>query len=153
MIDLYKYINEGILDDENTLLDNMDTNIIYSELFSNNSDSVRNAINTIKDIIISSNAKQVKTTNKIKNSNSFFIQFPIKERSTYDMLLVKRYGSNWYTITIILYSKWQPIMIDVHREGWNTTQPNLSPKTDLMYEVPDHLNEFCEELINRTDNL
>ena len=114
-------------------------------LFSGDKTMVKKVIDELKNMVITSGAKQIKTTNKIKSSNNFFIQFSAYEGQTYDMILLKRYGSNWYAVCVSnIYRK----MVDFRVDGWNSKQPNISPKDALMYMVPDSMNELCKDIIH-----
>ena len=89
MKDLRNMIEESLLDSE--LVNNVDNKAILDGLFSEDKTLVKKVIDELKNMVITSGAKQIKTTNKIKSSNNFFIQFSTYERQTYDMILLKRY--------------------------------------------------------------
>ena len=89
MKNLRNMIEESLLDSE--LVDNVDNKAMLDGLFSGDKTMVKKVIDELKNMVVTSGAKQIKTTNKIKSSNNFFIQFPAYERQTYDMILLKRY--------------------------------------------------------------
>lgn len=143
MKNLRNMIEESLLDSE--LVDNVDNKAILDGLFSGDNTLVKKVIDELKNMVITSGAKQIKTTNKIKSSNNFFIQFSTYERQTYDMILLKRYGSNWYAFCVSnIYRK----MVDFRVEEWESIQPNISPKDALMYMVPDSMNELCKDIMH-----
>ena len=143
MKDLRNMIEESLLDSE--LVNNVDNKAMLDGLFSGDKTMVKKVIDELKNMVINSGAKQIKTTNKIKNSNNFFIQFPAYERQTYDMILLKRYGSNWYVVCVSINDR---RMVDFRVGGWNFIQPNISPKDALMYMVPDSMNELCKDIMH-----
>lgn len=143
MKDLKNMIEESLLDSE--LVDNVDNKAMLDGLFSEDKTMVKKVIDELKNMVVTSGAKQIKTTNKIKSSNNFFIQFPTYERQTYDMILLKRYGSNWYVVCVSINDR---RMVDFRVGGWNFIQPNISPKDTLMYMVPDSMNELCKDIMH-----
>ena len=143
MKNLRNMIEESLLDSE--LVNNVDNKAIIDGLFSEDKTLVKKVIDELKNMVITSGAKQIKTTNKIKSSNNFFIQFSAYERQTYDMILLKRYGSNWYAVCVSnIYRK----LVDFRVEDWSSIQPNISPKDALMYMVPDSMNELCKDIMH-----
>ena len=143
MKNLRNMIEESLLDSE--LVNNVDNKSIIDGLFSEDKTMVKKVIDELKNMVVTSGAKQIKTTNKIKSSNNFFIQFPTYERQTYDMILLKRYGSNWYVVCVSINDR---RMVDFRVGGWNFIQPNISPKDALMYMVPDSMNELCKDIMH-----
>lgn len=143
MKNLRNMIEESLLDSE--LVDNVDNKAMLDGLFSEDKTMVKKVIDELKNMVITSGAKQIKTTNKIKSSNNFFIQFSAYEGQTYDMILLKRYGSNWYVVCVSINDR---RMVDFRVGGWNFIQPNISPKDALMYMVPDSMNELCKDIMH-----
>ena len=143
MKDLRNMIEESLLDSE--LVNNVDNKAILDGLFSEDKTLVKKVIDELKNMVITSGAKQIKTTNKIKSSNNFFIQFSTYERQTYDMILLKRYGSNWYAFCVSINDR---RMVDFRVDEWKSIQPNISPKDALMYMVPDSMNELCKDIMH-----
>ena len=145
MKDLRNMIEESLLDSE--LVDNVDNKVILDGLFSEDKTMVKKVIDELKNMVVTSGAKQIKTTNKIKSSNNFFIQFSAYEGQTYDMILLKRYGSNWYAFCVSINDR-RMVDFSFRIEGWNSIQPNISPKDALMYMVPDSMNELCKDIMH-----
>ena len=143
MKNLRNMIEESLLDSK--LVDNVDNKAMLDGLFSEDKTMVKKIIDELKNMVVTSGAKQIKTTNTIKSSNNFFIQFSAYEGQTYDMILLKRYGSNWYAVCISINDR---RMVDFRVDGWNSIQPNISPKDALMYMVPDSMNELCKDIMH-----
>jgi hypothetical protein len=142
MIDLKDRIEESLLDDK--LVDKMDNDAILDGLFSGNKSLVKKVIDELKNTVIDSKAKQIKTFDKILFSDSFFIQFPAREKQTYDMLLLKGYGTNWYIVYVSINSK---RIVDHDMNDWCYIEPYLSPEDALMYEVPAHMEDLCYDVM------
>ena len=72
MKNLRNMIEESLLDSE--LVNNVDNKAMLDGLFSEDKTMVKKVIDELKNMVVTSGAKQIKTTNKIKSSNNFFIQ-------------------------------------------------------------------------------
>ena len=132
----------------NSSLDISEPEVIVDYLYSNDISKRQEAIDCIKEEIRISNCRRLKTTNTIKNSWLNFIQL---SRIHYDydtpncITICRRHNTNYDVICISadnsIYNK-QPKR---YIEGWNRIQPNLSPKTEELYEMPEYsvLNQIC----------
>ena len=126
-----------------------DPKSVVDYLYSDDISKRQEAINCIKEEILISNCKQLKTTNTVKNSTANFIQLSkihIDDDTPNCITICRRqYGTNYLMIYIIAdnnpYNK-QP---NRHINTWSNIQPNLSPKTQELYEIPSDsiLNLIC----------
>lgn len=142
-----KTLYESILDIEDNIENlNEDPTILINGLFNYSLKNIEDTINTLKNILDKNKAKIHKTTNKIKMSDKFFIQIPNSKGYTYDLILFKKYGSNWYVFTIDTNARrvWS-LMV----ESWQSLQPNLSPKVSTIYEVPSNMEKLCDDILNK----
>ena len=142
-----KSLYESIMDVDNNI-DNFDQNpsILLYGLFQSHKEYIQTTIDNFKLALDNANAKIHKTTNKIKNSDKFFIQIPHNPGDTFDFMLIKRHGSNWSIFTININAS---RMYDLRVESWQSLQPNISPKITYLYEVPEHMNELCTDIFHQ----
>lgn len=133
-------------------LDIEDADTVIDFLISNSTERRQIAIDTIREEVINYGCERMTATNKIKNSESYFIQFSkIYLRSeTPDslMMLRKRMYDNYYTVIINADDNLYNHRIIGLTEPWNRTQPNLAPKTEEIYKIsPDcPVYEICKIL-------
>lgn len=125
-----------------------DTETVVDYLYSDDMTKRQQAIDCIREEIINSNCKQLKTTYTVKSSDLNFIQLSkirVIDNSPNCITVCRRHNTSYVVIYIIaddaVYNK-QPKR---YIEGWSTTQPNLSPKTQELYEIPENsvLNKIC----------
>lgn len=137
-----------ISSDNTTMLDISNPEVVVDYLYSDDMTKRQNAIDCIREEIINSNCKQLKTTYTVKSSDLNFIQLSkirVIDNSPNCITVCRRHNTSYVVIYIIaddsVYNK-QPKR---YIEGWSTTQPNLSPKTQELYEIPEDsiLNEIC----------
>lgn len=142
-----KSLYESIMDVDNNI-DNFDQNssILLKGLFLPSKENISITINNFKSALDNANAKIHKTTNRIKNSDNFFIQIPHNARDTFDFMLFKRYGSNWHIFIIDMND---PKIYSLIVDSWQSLQPNLSPKIAYLYEVPKHMNNLCLNIFDQ----
>ena len=110
------------------------------------------AIDAIREEVIRYGCERMMTTNKIKSSESYFLQFyklhPYSEKSDSLMLLRKYNYDDYYNIIINaddnVYNRRIVAMID----PWNRIQPNLAPKSQEVYKIsPDcAVHQICKIL-------
>ena len=126
-----------------------DTETVVEYLYSDDITKRQQAIDCIREEIINSNCKQLKTTNTVKTSDLNVIQLSkirLEDTVPNCIMVCRRHNTSYLVIYIMadnaVYNK-QPKR---HFEGWNNTQPNLSPKTQELYEIPEDsiLNEICK---------
>ena len=132
----------------NSDLDISNPEVVVDYLYSDDISKRQEAIDCIKEEIHISNCRQLKTTNTIKNSSLNFIQL---SRIHFDddnpkcITICKRLNDNYDVIFIAADNSIYNKRPQRYFEGWNHTQPNLSPKSEELYEIPEDsiLNEIC----------
>lgn len=138
-----------ISSDNATILDISNPEVVVDYLYSDDITKRQQAIDCIREEIINSNCKQLKTTHTVKTSDLNFIQLSkirLEDDVPNCITVCRRHLTSYVVIYIMadgsVYNK-QPKR---HIEGWNTTQPNLAPKTQELYEIPEDsiLNEICK---------
>ena len=133
-------------------LDIDDADTVIDFLISNSTERRQIAINTIREEVINYGCEQMTSTNKIKSSESYFIQFSKiylhSENPDSLMMLRKRMYDNYYTVIINADDNLYNHRIIGLTEPWNRTQPNLAPKTEEIYKIsPDcPVYEICKIL-------
>ena len=142
-----KSLYESIMDVDNNI-DNFDQNpsILFHGLFQSHKECISTTIDNFKLSLDNANAKIHKTTNRIKNSDNFFIQITPNPGYTFDFMLFKRYGSNWYIFIIDMND---PKIYSLIVDSWQSLQPNLSPKNAYLYEVPEQMNNLCKDIFHQ----
>ena len=123
-------------------LDIADTDTVIEFLTGDDIKRRQIAIDTIREEVINYGCEQMTSTNKIKSSESYFIQFSkiYLHSETPDSLMVlrKRMYDNYYTVIINADDNLYNHRIIGLTEPWNRTQPNLAPKTEEIYKIsPD----------------
>ena len=123
-------------------LDIDDTDTVIEFLTGDDVERRQIAIDTIREEVISYGCQRMMSTNKIKQSGSYFMEFSklhLNSEKPDRLLMLRRYSSdNYYTIAINaddnVYTKRIVSIVD----SWNRIQPGLSPKTAEMYQIsPD----------------
>ena len=133
-------------------LDINDADAVIDFLISNSTERRQIAIDTIREEVINFGCERMTATNKIKNSESYFIQFSKiylrSENPDSLMMLRKRMYDNYYTVIINADDNLYNHRIIGLTEPWNRTQPNLAPKTEEIYKIsPDcPVYEICKIL-------
>ena len=129
-----------------------DADTVIDFLISNSTERRQIAIDTIREEVINFGCERMTVTNKIKNSESYFIQFSKiylhSENPDSLMMLRKRMYDNYYTVIINADDNLYNHRIIGLTEPWNKTQPNLAPKTEEIYKIsPDcPVYEICKIL-------
>ena len=133
-------------------LDINDVDTVVDFLISDSTERRQIAIDTIREEVINYGCERMTATNKIKNSESYFIQFSKiylhSENPDSLMMLRKRMYDNYYTVIINADDNLYNHRIIGLTEPWNKTQPNLAPKTEEIYKIsPDcPVYEICKIL-------
>ena len=133
-------------------LDINDVDTVIDFLISDSTERRQIAIDTIREEVINYGCERMTATNKIKNSESYFIQFSKiylhSENPDSLMMLRKRMYDNYYTVIINADDNLYNHRIIGLTEPWNRTQPNLAPKTEEIYKIsPDcPVYEICKIL-------
>ena len=98
------------------------------------------AIDAIREEVINYGCQRMMTTNKIKSSGSYFIQFSkiyLRSEKSDSLMLLRKYKyDDYYTIVINADDNVYNHRITTLMEPWNRIQPNLSPKTAEIYKIP-----------------
>ena len=98
------------------------------------------AIDAIREEVIRYGCERMMTTNKIKSSGSYFIQFSkiyLRSEKPDSLMLLRKYNyDEYYTIIINADDNVYNKRIATYLEPWKRTQPNLSPKTAEIYQIP-----------------
>ena len=137
---------------EIAVLDIYDADTVIDFLTSKGTERRQIAIDTIREEVINYGCERMTATNKIKNSESYFIQFSKiylhSENPDSLMMLRKRMYDNYYTVIINADDNLYNHRIIGLTEPWNKTQPNLAPKTEEIYKIsPDcPVYEICKIL-------
>lgn len=159
-------IKEGLLSDMETTIekgtqeakDLFERNFIKQNLFTDSWENRKKAINLLKEMVLRYNPTHVKTTAKIKNSNSIFVEFydtttGADKTPVTGVTYGRRIGSNWwvYDIPACDGSRYyfRPTR---YIDSWNRIQPNLDPKIHETYFVPDELITLFNELLDPTNS-
>ena len=119
-------------------IDDVDTVIDY--LTSDDTARRQIAIDAIREEVINYGCERMTTTNKIKSSGSYFIQFSkiyLRSEKPDSLMLLRKYNyDDYYTIIINADDNVYNKRIATYLEPWKRTQPNLSPKTAEIYQIP-----------------
>lgn len=146
MKDLYSFLNESLLDDFEVL--DKKAGLSIDDLLSNDKDAQDETIDIIKQIVLNSGCKRMKTVSKIEwaETERWFVQFPKYKGYTWDILLFHRAGSNFY-----IYYPNQKSKLGLERrvESWKGPMGlkfNISPRENEIYELPKNLCDACKKL-------
>ena len=120
-------------------LDIDDTDTVIEFLTGDDVERRQIAIDTIREEVISYGCQRMMSTNKIKQSGSYFMEFSklhLNSEEPDRLLMLRRHSSdNYYNIAINaddnVYNKRIVTIVD----SWNRIQPNLSPKTAEIYQI------------------
>lgn len=110
------------------------------------------AIDAIREEVINYGCERMTSTNKIKSSGSYFIQFSkiyLHSEKPDSLMLLRKYKyDDYYTIIINADDNVYNKRITTLMEPWKRTQPNLSPKTAEIYKIPPDcpVYEICKIL-------
>ena len=119
-------------------IDDVDTVIDY--LTGDDTARRQIAIDAIREEVIRYGCERMMTTNKIKSSGSYFIQFSkiyLRSEKPDSLMLLRKYKyDDYYTIIINADDNVYNHRIATYLEPWKRTQPNLSPKTAEIYQIP-----------------
>lgn len=149
LYDIYESIFDN--DTEKKLDDLVLVNNLYAE-----DEIVREkAILTFKEKVEKYNPRRHKSTNTIKNSDGYVVEFgdswlESSGRSGINyMIVTTRIGSNWWTVMCNSnVDKWTPKPVNHWTDSWNNTRSNLNPK-QFIYDVPEDLVPLFKSLIHK----
>lgn len=155
-----KTLKESLLSDIETTLARSDNDIILSKLFSANLQQRREAFNDLLLLVESYHPNRCITTAKMKNSDSYFVEFtyPIKIENgeatvvIYDCIsyikICKRTDSSYIIADIDATDGRYGDKISISELPWNYARSEFNPKASCTktYEVPDKLNNLFERI-------
>lgn len=152
-------IYESILDDIDAQMNKGANDVIIDMLFSKDIYKRRQGFDQLRLLVESYHPKRHTTTAKIKNSDSYFVEFtrPLKienglARDICDWIsyiqICKRTGLDYRTACIGASDDRFGDKINVFEMNWNYTRANLNPKASntKLYEVPEELNELFRQI-------
>lgn len=150
-----KTLYESLLDTEK----DYDNDILINLLFSKDMQQRRKVFDELCLMVESYHPKQHKTTAKMKNSDSYFVEFthPLDVQNGDDTKILdwisyiqicKRIGLSYRTVCINASEGRFGDKIDIYECNWNYTQPNFNPKASntKLYEVPEELNDLFRQI-------
>ena len=152
-------IYESILDDIETTMTNGTNAIIIDMIFDKDLNRRCKGFEQLLSMVESYHPKEHKTTAKMKNSDSYFVEFywPIKVEDgelTNKILdhiiyiqVFKQTLFSYKTAGISAAEDWNG-KINVVMTTWKYAQQNLNPKAKntKLYEVPEELNGLFEQI-------
>ena len=155
-------ILESLLDTEK----DYDVNdMLIDILFDKNIQRRSDAFGALLKMVESYSPKQHMTTAKMKNSDSYFVQFtyPLKIENgeateIHDWIsyiqICKQIGSYYKTVCINASEDRWGDKISVYELSWRHTQPNFNPKASntKLYEVPKELNGLFKQIQKEASN-
>ena len=133
-------------------LDIDDVDAVIDYLTSDDTARRQIAIDAIREEVINYGCERMTTTNKIKSSGSYFIQFSkiyLRSEKPDSLMLLRKYKyDDYYTIVINADDNVYNKRIVTYLEPWKRTQPNLAPKTAEIYQIPFDcpIYEICKIL-------
>ena len=147
MKDLQQYIEESLLDS----FDDLDSRagLSLDGLLTDDKDLHAEIIDMIKQIVLDSGNKRMKTVAKIEwaETERWFVQFPKHKGYTWDILLFHRVGSNfWIYYTDKIKYQWQLVRRVESWKGSTGLKYNISPRENEIYELPKNLCDACKKL-------
>ena len=123
-----------------TLLDIDDVDTVIDFLTGDDIERRQIAIDAIREEVINYGCPQIKRTNEIKSSRLYFMQFSkirIDSENLDSLMMMQQYSyDEYYTIIINADDNEYNKRITTYLEPWKRTQPNLSPKTAEIYQIP-----------------
>jgi hypothetical protein len=154
-----KTLYEGILDDMEDTIARGEDDAILSMLFSKNLKQRREAFDMLLSMVESYHPKRHKTTAKMKNSDSYFVEFTypfgVQNGEVTEILdwinyiqIFKRTSLSYKTVCINASEDRWGDKINIFELNWNYTQPNFTPKArnTKLYEVPEELNNLFKRI-------
>lgn len=147
MKDLQQYIEESLLDS----FDDLDSRagLSIDGLLTDDKDRQAEIIGLIKQIVLDSGNKRMKTVAKIEwaEPDRWFVQFPKYKGYTWDILLFHRVGSNFYAYYPDKFHSKLTLIRKIASWGGNMgLKYNISPKNNEIYELPKNLCDACRRL-------
>ena len=150
MKDLKQYIEESLLGGYDEI--EKDSMISLDGLLSDDKNLQDETIALMKQTIIKSGSKRMKTISKIEwaDSNRWFVQFPKYSGYTFDIIFFHRMGSNF---EIFYLDKIKNKMVLIRRiESWSGStglRYLISPRENEIYEMPEKLCDECKLITSK----
>ena len=152
---------ESLLDDIDITMNKEQYDILIDLLFDKDDSTRQNGITILYETITKANPKQIKSTNKVKTSDKYFIHFSdVRIGSHTDTVVnninVLKRNDDKYTVLSIIgigrASYWKPIVAYTENlENWNRIRSIVMPKDAELYEVPDSLTTLMVKLIDEAN--
>lgn len=152
---------ESLLDDIDTTMNKEQYDILIDLLFDKDDSIRQDGITLLYKTITGANPKQIKSTNKLKMSDKYFIHFSdVRIGSHNDTVVnninVLKRNDDKYTVLSIIgigrASYWKPIVAYTEDlENWNRIRLIVMPKDAELYEVPDSLTTLMVKLIDEAN--
>lgn len=156
-----KTLKESLLDDIDTTMNKGQYDILIDLLFDKDDSTRQNGITRLYETITEVNPKQIKSTNKLKMSDKYFIHFSDVRIGSHDDTVVnninvlKRNDDKYTVLSIIGIGRasfWKPIVAYTEDlENWNRIRSIVMPKDAELYEVPDSLITLMVKLIDEAN--
>ena len=133
-------------------LDIDDADAVIDFLISDDTERRQIAIDTIREEVINYGCERMMSTNKIKSSGSYFLQFSklyVRSEKPDSLMLLRKYKyDEYYTIIINADDNEYNKRIVTYLEPWKRAQPNLSPKTAEIYQISSDcpVHQICKIL-------
>ena len=150
MKDLKQFIYESLLGGYDEIEKN--SMLPLDGLLSDDRDLQDETIALMKQVIIKSGSKRMKTVSKIEwaDPNQWFVQFPKYKGYTFDIIFFHRMGSNF---EIFYLDKIKGKMILIRRiESWlgsTGLRYLISPRENEIYEMPEKLCDECRFITSK----
>lgn len=151
MKSLQELLQESLLDDFDALSRKSELGA-YDGLLSSDEDIQLQVIDNIKQKVLASGNKRMKTISKIEwaDTERWFVQFPKYKGYTWDILLFHRVGSNFYIYYPGMFKSKRTLVRRI--ESWlgsTGLRYNISPRENEIYELPADLCDVCKHLEER----
>lgn len=150
MKNLKQFIYESLLGGYDEI--EKDSMLSLDGLLSDDKNLQDETIDLMKQVIIKSGSKRMKTISKIEwaDSNRWFVQFPKYQGYSFDIIFFHRIGSNF---EIFYLNKIKDKKVLVRRiESWSGStglRYQISPRENEIYEIPEKLCEECKLITSK----
>ena len=164
-----KTLKESLLNDIETTMNRGVNDVIIDMIFDKDINKRRKGFEQLLLKVESYHPKQHKTTSKMKNSDSYFVEFTyayplgIQNGEATKILdyisyvqICKKSGLGSYYKTVAIYASDDDLgnKISIYDSKWDYTKANFNPKASntKLYEVPEELNELFRQIQIKTYN-
>lgn len=147
------FMNESLLGDMEKAMSTGENDILIELIFDKDLNKRRQGFEQLLTMIESRRPKRLMATAKMKNSESYFIEFTqqienedVEGEGNYIsyIQICKQTGLSYRTVCIGAMTRRGGNLVNVYEMKWNNTQPNFNPKWPgtKLYEVPEELNDL-----------